>query len=83
MLLPGLFMRLASLLALTLLFFPSFARADEPARLTDRGRIMPGGSVGGYVASNQGTGLYSYADCAAWLQPSLVYFVRDHIGLGA
>jgi hypothetical protein len=44
---------------------------------------MPGGSVGGYAANNHGISLYSYADEAAWLQPSLVYFVRDRIGIGA
>ncbi|MDB4975158.1 MAG: hypothetical protein JWN48_3499 [Myxococcaceae bacterium] len=60
----------------------SVARADEP-RLTDRGRLLVDGSVGGYASNNaRSPGLTRYNDRSVWVSPALTYFVLDHIGLG-
>jgi hypothetical protein len=75
-------MRSAWALSLWVVCWASLARADLPPRLTDHGRLVPGGSVGGFVASTGGPGLYGYADSAVWLQPSVIYFIRDRIGIG-
>ncbi|MDB4985195.1 MAG: hypothetical protein JWN04_373 [Myxococcaceae bacterium] len=57
---------------------------DEPPRLTDRGRLLLAGSFGGYWSNNADSpGLTRYPTWSVWTSPSLLYFVRDRLGLGA
>ena len=74
---------IVSLLAMFLLG-PS-ARAEEPPRLSDGGRTMVGGPLGGSwwmrpePIHSPGRGIPRWE---AWLRPSIVHFVRDRVGLG-
>jgi hypothetical protein len=59
------------------------ARASD--RLTSRGRFMPGGEVSAFWSNDQPTLFGNYATYSTWdlsVAPSLVYFVRDDIGIG-
>lgn len=59
------------------------ARAETAPRLTDRGRTMLAGSLGGFWSNNdRGPGLVVYPRWAVWLSPSALYFVRDRLALG-
>jgi hypothetical protein len=57
------------------------ARADE--RLSDRGRWLVQGALG-YAWSNADarSDAVRMASREAWLSPSLIYFFRDHVGVG-
>jgi hypothetical protein len=58
------------------------ARADAP-RLSDQGRLLISGAVGGaYSNDDESPGLTAYPDWAVWIAPSLLYFIRDRLGVG-
>jgi hypothetical protein len=55
------------------------------ARLTARGRFMPSGSIGAFWSNDEPAFFASYGSYATWnleVAPSLVYFVRDDLGVG-
>ncbi|MDB4985196.1 MAG: hypothetical protein JWN04_374 [Myxococcaceae bacterium] len=80
----------ASTLALAIaLSLCSTVRAQDAAhlrmpRLSDRGRQMVDGSLGGSWSNEREPGFDDRSPrYSVWLQPSWVYFIRDRIGLGA
>lgn len=59
------------------------ATAQDAHRLTDRGRTLLAGSFGLTWSNNEESpGVTRYARWAAWVSPSLLYFVRDRLGVG-
>lgn len=79
---------LAALLVWSCLLSP--VRAQDPApkvsaaaapRLTQRGRTMVFGAVGGFWSNDNG-GLASYARWNVNVRPGALYFLRDNLGLG-
>lgn len=61
----------------------SGAAAQDAPRLTDRGRTLLAGSFGvTWSNSEESPGPTRDARWAAWVSPSLLYFVRDRLGIG-
>lgn len=72
--------------ALLLLLVCSSARAQPklPPRMSDRGRHMLEGALGGSWSNEDEPGPFDRAPVwSAYAQPSWVYFVRDRVGVGA
>jgi hypothetical protein len=77
---------LAALLSVLLLEVPIGAQGQDAApatHLTSRGRFMVSGQISG-VWSNDAASLYgSYNTWTVRANPSVVYFLRENLGLGA
>lgn len=66
----------------TLVHAESGMDLPEP-RFTDRGRLMLGGSVQGYISNDTSLdGTRTFADWLASAWPEATYFVRDRLGMG-
>jgi hypothetical protein len=78
-------------LLLVVIFFLLIERAPALAQstavkaqstLTSRGRLMPGGRISGFWSNDRPSNYGSFSTWTVNIAPSLVYFVRDNLGVG-
>ncbi len=74
---------LAPLIVAATVLLASTAHAQTaPARLTDRGRVMVAGAVGGRWSHHPSySGLHDGAQWEGHVRPGATYFVADHVGI--
>lgn len=74
---------LVTVLPLLWMLDGSHAHAEDAPRVTDQGHIMIGGGLGGSWSNDQSRSPWPhFQQWSAHANPSLSYFLRDHVGLG-
>lgn len=58
------------------------AAAPRASDLSQQGRFMASGQVGGFWSSDQSGSYASFATWTLYAHPALTYFVRDNLGFG-